>query len=194
MKKIIRLTESDLVRIVKKVISVEKLQTESVRRRLISEQSPKPGATVNVNSPSKGYYDAPVPTDSTTLGQASKILGTLMKAFGGLGTDDTAARAAIYSINSPKLYYAVLWKVQNSTNLKAEYGKNFDLVGEFLGEDMTFAAGQKGGHVPGGTREIGSPGSGIQQLLGTDKQYRDYERHLRQFNKDEYIPTEQFED
>jgi hypothetical protein len=196
MKRIVRLTESDLARIVRRVISEQNIQTESTnkRRKMISEQSPKQGATVNVDSPSKGDYDAPVPTDSATLGMASKIVGQLMTAFGGLGTDDAKARAAIYSINSPKLYYAVLWKVQNSTALKNEYGKNFDLVGEFLSEDMSYAAGQKGGHVPGGTRDVGSPGAGIQKLVGTAKQYADYERHLQQFNKNEYIKTETFED
>jgi hypothetical protein len=195
MKRIVRLTESDLTRIVRRVISEQKIQTESVnrRRRMISEQSPKPGATVNVNSPSKGNYNAPVPTDSTTLGMASKIVGQLMTAFGGLGTDDAKASQVIYSINSPKLYYAVLWTVQNSSSLRSEYGKRFSLVGEFLSEDMSYAAGQKSSYTPGSARDTNSPGAAIQQLTGADKQYRDYERHLKQFNLNEYIKTESVE-
>ena len=109
-----------------------------------------------------------------------------MTAFGGLGTDDAKASQVIYSINSPKLYYAVLWTVQNSSSLRREYGKRFKLVGEFLSEDMSYAAGQKGGYIPGGTRDVQSPGAAIQQLTGSDKQYRDYERHLKQFNLNEF--------
>jgi hypothetical protein len=193
MKRIVRLTESDLTRIVRRVINEERTQNRSVNsRRLVSEQSPKAGATVNVDSPSKGVYDAPVPTDSTTLGMASKIVGQLMTAFGGAGTDDAMAKTAIYSINSPKLYYAVLWKVQNSTALKNEYGKNFDTVGEFLSEDMSFAAGDTGSGERDPTTP--SPGVGIQKLSGARKQYLDYQRHLRQFNLDEYIKTEDYGD
>ena len=50
----------------------------AVRQRL-TEQSPKAGATVKVTSPSKGLINAPVPTDSKTLGEASRIIGELMK-------------------------------------------------------------------------------------------------------------------
>jgi len=166
----------------------------AVRSRLM-EQSPKAGDTVSVNSPSKGYIDAPVPTDSKTLGEASRIIGELLKAMKGAGTDDAAASAAIYSISTPQIYYAVLWKLQHSTNVKTVMGYNYNLVGDFLSTDMTFAAGQQGGYVPGeGGRAVASPGAAIQWLLGTKNQYMDYQRHLRQFNKDERIKTEQFED
>jgi hypothetical protein len=152
----------------------------AVRRSLLTE------AIVKVDSPSKGFIDVTVPTDSKTLGTASKIIGTLLAAFGGGGTDDAKAGKAIYSINTPELYYAVLYKVQTSPVLKTTYGKNFKLVGEFLSEDMTFAAGTS----TGGMRTTQSPGAFIQQLTGAQGQYKDYERHLRQFNLSEYIKQE----
>lgn len=164
-----------------------------IRKKLTEQTRPKPGATVEVVSPSKGTYQAPVPTDSATLGNASKIVGQLMTAFGGAGTDDVKAKTAIYAINSPQLYYAVLWTVQNSSNLRAEYGKNFRLVGEFLSEDITFASGTNVGG-PGNPRTIQSPGAAVQQLTGAQTQYKAYERHLRQFNEDEYIAQEPMSD
>jgi hypothetical protein len=153
--------------------------TNAIRKQLTE-------ATVKVDSPSNGYIDVTVPTDSKTLGTASKIIGTLLAAFGGGGTDDAKAGKAIYSINTPELYYAVLYKVQTSPVLKTTYGKNFKLVGEFLSEDMTFAAGTS----TGGMRTTQSPGAVIQQLTGAQAQYKDYERHLRQFNLSEYIKQE----
>jgi len=164
-----------------------------IRKKLTEQTRPKPGTTVEVDSPSKGSYDAPVPTDSATLGNASKIVGQLMTAFGGIGTDDVKAKAAIYAINSPQLYYAVLWTVQNSGNLRAEYGKNFRLVGEFLSEDIKFASGTSIGG-PGNPRTIQSPSAAYQQLTGAQSQYKDYERHLQQFNTDEYIQSEPMSD
>jgi hypothetical protein len=164
----------------------------AVKQRLM-EQSPKAGDTVAVVSPSKGAIDAPVPTDSTTLGEASRIIGTLMTAFSGAGTDDTKARAAIYSIKTPQIYYAVLWKLQNSTNVKSVMGSNYKLVGDFLSTDMTYAAGSRSTKF-GGTGNPSSPGALIQSLLGTTAQYADYERHLRQFNENEGIDTETFSD
>jgi hypothetical protein len=164
----------------------------AVRSRLM-EQSPKPGATVPVNSPGKGNIDAPVPTDSKTLGEASRIIGELLKAMKGMGTDDTAAGKAIYSIKTPQIYYAVLWKLKYSTNVKATMGYNYNLVGDFLSTDMTYAAGTRSTSF-GEPGNPNSPGALVQSLLGTTSQYRDYERHLQQFNENERIKTETFSD
>lgn len=153
--------------------------TDVIRKQLTE-------AIVKVDSPSKGFIDVTVPTDSKTLGTASKIIGTLLAAFGGAGTDDAKASKAIYSINTPELYYAVLYKVQTSPVLKTTYGKTFKLVGEFLSEDMTFASGTE----TGGMRTTQSPFAAIQQLTGAQGKYKDYERHLRQFNLSEYIKQE----
>ena len=140
----------------------------------LNEQSPKEGDTVTVKSPSNGYINAPVPTDSKTLGEASRIIGVLLKAFQGKGTDDTAARKAIYSINSKELYYAVLWKLQHSTTVKSIMGYNYNLVGDFLSTEMSYA------------QHLG----GLEVLFGTSAQYMDYERHLQQFNEEEEIKWE----
>ena len=164
----------------------------AVRQRL-TEQSPKPGDTVPVESPREGTINAPVPTDSKTLGEASRIIGELLKAMKGMGTDDTAASKAIYSIKTPQIYYAVLWKLKYSTNVKATMGYNYNLVGDFLSTDMTYAAGTRSTEF-GEPGNPNSPGAAVQSLLGTTSQYRDYERHLQQFNKKERIKTETFSD
>jgi hypothetical protein len=70
-------------------------------------------------------------------------------------------------------------------------GYNYNLVGEFLSTDMTYAAGQRS---IAADRTTQSPGAAIQSWLGTKSQYQDYERHLQQFNLDEYIKTETFSD
>jgi hypothetical protein len=169
----------------------------AVRSRLM-EQSPKPGATVPVNSPSQGSINAPVPTDSKTLGEASRIIGELIKAFefsfSKGGTDDTAASKAIYSIKTPQIYYAVLWKLKYSTSVKAAMGYNYNLVGDFLSTDMKYAAGQRPDHEFGDAGSPTAPGAVVQSLLGTTSQYKDYERHLQQFNKNERIKTVTFSD
>jgi hypothetical protein len=166
----------------------------AVRQHLIMEQMPKKGATVRVNSPSKGIIEAPVPTDSKTQGEAMKILGKLISAFSGLGTDNASARAAVYSINTPQLYYAVLWRVQNSTKIKSEFGKNFDLVGEFLGTDISFAGGTDTSSTASWNPQLQSPQAIVQNIFGQADSYRDLQRHLRQFNSTEYIPEEAYDD
>jgi hypothetical protein len=136
----------------------------------LNEQSPKKGDEVWIKGPYS--YSMPVPTDSKTLGEASRIIGVLLKAFQGKGTDDTAAREAIYSINSQKLYYAVLWKLQHSTTVKSIMGYNYNSVGDFLSTDMTYT-------------QHAMP---FQTVFGlSNKQYVDYERHLKQFNSNEEI-------
>jgi hypothetical protein len=163
------------------------LRTE-VRKALAEAAIPE-GAKVNVDSPSKGNITVPVPTDSATVGAARKIIGTIMKQTSGID-NNKAIQQAVYSIKSPAIYYVCLYLVAKSQNVKSHYGFNFSTVGNMLGQDMTFAAGQRGqGHI-GTTVDVDSPGAMISKLTGYEGMYRDIERHLQQFNKDEYIPTE----
>jgi hypothetical protein len=180
MKRIVRLTESDLSRIVRRVIKEQyhekPLIFESTGLGWCSRKYP--GKTEEYKKcieADKVWVNSEyhlVPTDSKTLGDASRIIGELLKAFKGKGTDDTAARKAIYSINSKKLYYAVLWKLQHSPTVKSTMGYNYNLVGDFLSTDMSYT-------------QHAMP---FQTVFGlSNKQYLDYERHLKQFNKDEKI-------
>jgi hypothetical protein len=153
MKRIVRLTESDLTRIV---------------RRVLSEQETN---------------------DSKLVGTAKKIVGDLLTAMGGLGTDDALARKSIYAINSKPLYNAVIKVLQTSPTVKSQLGYNFNTVCAFIGTDMSYAAGTRDTKF-GDPGSPSSPGALYQQLTGTQKQYRDYERHLRQFNPNEKLPTE----
>ena len=153
MKRIVRLTESDLTRIV---------------RRVLSEQETN---------------------DSKLVGTAKKIVGDLLTAMGGLGTDDALARKSIYAINSKPLYNAVIKVLQTSPTVKSQLGYHFNTVCAFIGTDMSYAAGTRDTKF-GDPGSPSSPGALYQQLTGTQKQYRDYERHLRQFNPNEKLPTE----
>ena len=150
--------------------NMRRFGTKNLKETSLTEQSPKKGDEVWIKGPYS--YSMPVPTDSKTLGEASRIIGVLLKAFQGKGTDDTAARKAIYSINSEELYYAVLWKLQNSTTVKSIMGYNYNSIGDFLSTDMTYT----------------DHGGILQSLFGgSNQQYLDYERHLKQFNSNEEI-------
>jgi hypothetical protein len=153
MKRIVRLTESDLTRIV---------------RRVLSEQETN---------------------DPKLVGTAKKIVGDLLTAMGGAGTDDALARKSIYAINSKPLYNAVIKVLQTSPTVKSQLGYHFNTVCAFIGTDMSYAAGTRDTKF-GDPGSPSSPGALYQQLTGTQKQYRDYERHLQQFNPNEKLPTE----
>jgi len=153
MKRIVRLTENDLARIVRRVINEEETN------------------------------------DPKLVGTAKKIVGDLLTAMGGLGTDDALARKSIYAINSKPLYNAVIKVLQTSPTVKSQLGYHFNTVCAFIGTDMSYAAGTRDTKF-GETENPSSPGALYQQLTGTQKQYRDYERHLQQFNPNEKLPTE----
>lgn len=163
----------------------------AIRQRLTEQEYPKAGEVIVVNG---GTKEIPVPTDTKTNAEASRIIGGLIKAFAGGGTDDAAASKLIYAINSSSLYAAVVWKLRNSSIVKREMGQNFDLVGEFLSTDMTFAAGYRPGSEVGATGKVTSPGALYQSLTGTIAKYQDYVRHLKQFNSEEKLRTETFSD
>jgi hypothetical protein len=154
---------------------------------------PKPGETVSVNVPGKGFQNMPVPTDSATLGMASKIIGTIMAATGGVD-NNAKVQKAVYEIRTPQLYYACLWMVAHSPNVKAHYGFNFSLIGNMLGQDMTFAAGQGTGTKVDYETTTSSVGAAVQNATGYGKMYGDIVRHLKQFNENETLPTETFAD
>jgi hypothetical protein len=153
MKRIVRLTESDLTRIV---------------RRVLSEQETN---------------------DPKLVGTAKKIVGDLLTAMGGAGTDDALARKSIYAINSKPLYNAVIKVLQTSPTVKSQLGYNFNTVCAFIGTDMSYAAGSTTTKF-GDPGNPSSPGALYQQLTGSAKQYADYERHLQQFNSNERLPRE----
>jgi hypothetical protein len=171
--------------------TIEQHGLSNVIRKKLSEQNLKvpAGAKVNVDSPSKGQVAMLVPTDSKTQGMASKIIGGIMKATGGIDDNKTVQRL-VYSINSPGLYYACLYIVAHSPVVKGNYGFNFSTVCNMLGQDMTHAAGAQGNYAPGSTIKMDAPGVMIAKATGYEGMYRDIERHLQQFNLKEELPTE----
>ena len=98
MKKVIRLTESDLVRIVK---------------RVISEQD---------NDPNKGI--------------ALKVVGMLMVATGGMGTDEEKIMDALKLIANKDIYKSVIKVLQTSPKVKSQYGKNFNKIIDLIATDV----------------------------------------------------------
>ena len=151
---------------------------------------PKPGAIVHINT---GKEPKSVPTDSATVGMASKIIGTIMTATSGID-DNEKVQNAIYSIKTPQLYYACLWMVAKSTKVKAHYGFNFSTICNMLSQDMTYASGTAAGiddHIRTSTEFIGAK---VARKAGYTGMYADIERHLQQFNDVENIKKESLGD
>jgi len=105
MKKVIRLTESDLVRIVK---------------RVINEESNVPAGKTDPN-----------------LGLAQKIVGTIMTATGGVGTEEQKILDSINMIKNKETYNSVINVIRTSKKVKSQYGRNFNLLIKLIETDFT---------------------------------------------------------
>jgi len=156
---------------------------------LISEEEKSRILEMHQNATSRQYLGEQNGDNSQLVGQAKKIVGDLLTAMGGAGTDDALARKSIYAINSKPLYNAVIKVLQTSPNVKSQLGYHFNTVCAFIGTDMSYAAGSTTTKF-GDSGNPSSPGALYQQLTGSAKQYADYERHLQQFNSNESLPRE----
>ena len=112
MKKIIRLTESDLARIVRRVIK----EQESG----IASAAVKP---LGGNDPNAGL--------------AKTIVGKLMTASGGMGTDEEGMYNAVLMIKDKPTYWAVIKVLQTSPNVKNQFGKNFNKVIDLVATEIS---------------------------------------------------------
>lgn len=140
MKRIIRLTESDLARIVKRVIN---------------------------------EAEATSANSDPNLGLAQKIVGTIWKAMSGMGTDDQAVLNAVLMIKNKAIYDSVLNICKTSPKIKAEWGRNFNTVGDWISTDMASYSREDLGSLDKTTNQIvariqnhlqkvsGNPGEGI---------------------------------
>jgi hypothetical protein len=70
------------------------------------------------------------------LGLAQKIVGQIWTGMSGLGTDEKKVYDAVMMIKSPEIYKSVLNIVKTSPKIKAEWGRNFPTVGNWLSTDM----------------------------------------------------------
>jgi len=129
MKRIVRLTESDLARIV---------------RRVINEAE-----ATSANS-------------DPNLGLAQKIVGAIWKAMSGMGTDDQAVLNAVLMIKNKAIYDSVLNICKTSPKIKAEWGRHFNTIGDWISTDMASYSSEDLGSLDKATNQIVSK---IQQHL-----------------------------
>ena len=70
------------------------------------------------------------------LGLAQKIVGMMWKAMSGVGTNNQQVLNAVLMIKTKDIYNSVLKIVKTSTKIKTEFGRNYNLVGDWLSTDM----------------------------------------------------------
>lgn len=106
-KKVVRLTESQLRDMIKKVVN---------------EQAPAPAQQSANNDP-----------DYKT---AWGIMGQLVKAIEGVGTDEDAILKAVSFVKSQRIYNYLLQIVQKSPTVKQKTGSNYNLVMDYILTDF----------------------------------------------------------
>jgi hypothetical protein len=167
----------------------------AVRRRLTEADAPQsPQASVRITGAEfPGNYNYKVvknaegeDTDSvyviqsgTSLGEASKILGTMMKIVGQGNAESQEMVNAVKQITTNS-YPAILWKVQQGSTFKSSAGSNYSTVGLWLANSMDSSiAATKGGPFVAARDAI----------VGT--KYGDMvEKILYKFNISENIPSQ----
>jgi hypothetical protein len=82
------------------------------------------------------------------LGLAQKIVGMMWKAMSGLGTNEQQVLNATMMIKTKDIYNSVLKIVKTSPKIKTEFGRNYNLVGDWLSTDMaTYDSGDLFGNT-----------------------------------------------
>jgi len=112
MKKIIKLTESDLARIV---------------RRVIKEQ--ESGIAMGAVKP--------LGNDNPYAGLAMKVVGMLMTATGKMNTDEDMILDALRLIKDKKQYDAVISLLKKSPKVRTQYGENFSRIIDLISTAVT---------------------------------------------------------
>ena len=106
------------------------------------------------------------------LGLAQKIVGMMWKAMSGAGTNNQQVLDATKMIKTKDIYNSVLNIVKTSPKIKTEFGRNYNLVGDWLSTDMaTYNSGDLLGNTEAAAiaekirvhlqRVSGNPGEGI---------------------------------
>ena len=82
------------------------------------------------------------------LGLAQKIVGMMWKAMSGAGTNEQQVLNATKMIKTKDIYNSVLKIVKTSPKIKTEFGRNYNLVGDWLSTDMpTYSSGDLFGNT-----------------------------------------------
>lgn len=169
-----------------------------VRRRLTEADAPTdPNATVSVpaspmSDVDPGFkrnadYQVLVKQSNTSLGEASKILGTMLKLVGQGNGEGQQMIQQIKSITANN-YPAILWKVKYGTTFKQSTGNNYDNLGDWFStfiDKGTSQGDSSAGHGSGGKGPIGAARDAI---IGVDT-HTAFNKYLAKFG--EYInPTD----
>lgn len=169
-----------------------------VRRRLTEGDVPTdPNATVVLGStsmysgpdvefkrPAQGLADEVLVKQSgSSLGEASKILGTMLKLVGQGNGEGQEMIQQIKSITANN-YPAILWKVKHGTTFKQSTGNNYSNLGDWFStfiDKATASGDSSGGHGSGGKGPIGAARDAV---IGVDTYYA-FNKYLAKFG--EYI-------
>ena len=81
------------------------------------------------------------------LGLAQKIVGMIWTAISGMGTDDPKVLKAVLMIKTKDIYNSVVTILKTSPKIKAEFGRNFPTVGDWLSTDMRRYSQSQGGYL-----------------------------------------------
>ena len=92
---------------------------------------------LNFTNWNKMNEDATATSASPYLGAAQAVVGKLIAAFGMVNDDEAGVLAALQIIpakGGKPVYDEVIKLIQTSPNVKAKFGKNFDLVSTLIKE------------------------------------------------------------
>jgi len=181
----------------------------AVRSRLTEADAPEnPKAWIEFNGPSSGWdgyktitpmtkrgnvITAPYVIQSgTSLGEASAILGGMLKAIGNDDAEGTKMQSLIKQITKNN-YPAILWKVRNGSTFKSSNSKgtNFHLLADWLSNylDASTASNTGTGNIGSGGK--GPVGTVRDFLLGTATADA-FNSHMDDINRDEKISTARY--
>lgn len=115
-KKVIRLTESELRKLIDNVIS-----EQMAAQPKPAAQAPKPASSVK---------------DDPDYNKAWGVMYTLIDAIEGVGTDEPKVLKAVQSIGTKRVYQYLLQIVQKSPTVKSKTKANYKTVMEYIMTDF----------------------------------------------------------
>jgi len=144
---------------------------------------------LNFTKWNKMNEDATAASASPYLGAAQAVVGKLIAAFGMVNDDEAGVLAALQIIpakGGKPVYDEVIKLIKTSPNVKAKFGKNFDLVSTLIKE----AGISKPGYDKSMASPTHNPLRGTSMMLADEDWTPKYEAILTKYNPDETDFTE----
>lgn len=144
---------------------------------------------LNFTKWNKMNEDATATSASPYLGAAQAVVGKLIAAFGMINDDEAGVLAALQIIpakGGKPVYDEVIKLIKTSPNVKAKFGKNFDLVSTLIKE----AGIAKPGYDKTMASPTHNPLRGTSMMLADEDWTPKYEAILTKYNPDETDFTE----